>query len=92
MRLFTVTALALFPLAANAGGHGTFYTCKANGLTEFEIEVAARDCQVGRAKAKRSGDTCDFGAKAPGKLTLAADQSLTVEMDGKTFKGQCNRK
>ena len=92
MRLLIVTALALFPLTASAGGHGTFYICKANGLSEFEIEVAKRDCQVGRAKAKRSGDTCDFGSKAPGKVTLAADQSVTVEMNGKTFKGQCDRK
>ncbi len=92
MRILTTTIFAIFPLAATAGGHGTFYTCKADGMNAFDIEVAARDCQVGSAKAKRSGDTCDFGGKAPGKVTLAADQSLTVEMDGKTFTGMCDRK
>ncbi len=95
MRIFSAILIALFPFAATAGGHGTFYICEAQGLSQFEIEVAAKDCQVGRAKAKRSGDAtaiCDFGKKAPGKVTLASDQSVMVEMNGKTFKGMCDLK
>ncbi len=92
MRLKIAALIALLPATAFAGGHGTFYNCQANGLQDFTIEIAARDCQVGRAKAQKTGENpevCDFGSGGLGTVTLASSGALTVETNGKTFNGQC---
>ncbi len=92
MRLTLTAFFAVLPLAATAGGHGTFYNCEANGIQDFTIEIAARDCQVGRAKASKTGENpevCDFGGGALGMVTLASNGALTVEANGTTYTGQC---
>ena len=92
MRLKIAALIALMPATAFAGGHGTFYNCQASGIQDFTIEIAARDCQVGRSKAQKVGDNpdiCDFGDGGLGTVTLASDGALTVEANGKTFNGQC---
>ena len=92
MRILTTALLALAPLTAFAGGHGTFYVCEAEGMEAFTIEMAARDCTVDRAKAKVSSEdptVCDFGEDGLGKVTLASDLSLTVEKGGAAMAGMC---
>ncbi len=92
MHLKIAALIALLPATAFAGGHGTFYNCEASGIQDFTIEIAARDCQVGRSKAQKVGenpDVCDFGDSGLGKVTLASSGALTVEANGKTFNGQC---
>jgi len=92
MRLKLATFIALLPATAMAGGHGTFYNCEASGIQDFTIEIAANDCQVGSAKAKKTGDNpdiCDFGSGGLGTVTLASSGALSVEANGKTYTGQC---
>ena len=92
MRLKIAAILAFIPAVASAGGHGVFYNCEANGIQDFTIEIAARDCQIGRAKAQKVGDNpdmCDFGGGVMGMFTMASDGAMTVEANGKTFNVQC---
>ena len=92
MRLALTTLLALIPFAAAAGGHGTFYVCKADGLSEFEIEIAANDCMVNGSSATKTSDdpvTCDFGMSTLDTVTVANDLALEAVANGKTYAGQC---
>ena len=92
MRLKIAALIALMPVTATAGGHGTFYNCEAAGIQDFTIEIAARDCMVGRTKATKAGenpDVCEFGDGGLGTVTLEGNGALTVVAGGKTFTGQC---
>ena len=82
-------AAALFPVAALAGGHGTFYLCSSDNL-DFEVEVAAGDCTFDSGKAARTGDDPVICEMADGAtFTLQSDGAFTYEGNGLSEAGEC---